>query len=160
MIMFTRDGLTFMYRVGGIAIHDGRVLVEQAIGKGFCFLPGGRVEFGENASDALRREVREELGEPATIGRLLITADNFFDLDGRRIQEVSLYFLVELDEDSPILGRDGMFEGAEPNVVLEWILVDELGRANLKPEFLHEQVRDLPSAPLYVIRDDLGTPPG
>ena len=159
MIMFTRDGLTFMYRVGGIAIHDGRVLVEQAIGKGFCFLPGGRVEFGENASDALRREVREELGEPATIGRLLITADNLFELDGRRMQEVSLYFLVELDEDSPILDRDGMFEGAEPNVVLEWIPVDELGRANLKPEFLHEQIRDLPSAPLYVVRDDLGTPP-
>ena len=159
MIMFTRDGLTFMYRVGGIAIHDGRVLVEQAIGKGFCFLPGGRVEFGENASDALRREVREELGEPATIGRLLITADNLFELDDRRMQEVSLYFLVELDEDSPILDRDGMFEGAEPNVVLEWIPVDELGRANLKPEFLHEQIRDLPRTPLYMIRDDLGTPP-
>ena len=159
MIMFTRDGLTFMYRVGGIAIHDGRVLVEQAVGKGFCFLPGGRVEFGENASDALRREVREELGELATIGRLLITADNLFDLDGRRIQEVSLYFLVELDEDSPILDPVGMFEGAEPNVVLEWIPVDELERANLKPEFLQEQIRDLPRAPLYVIRVDLGTVP-
>ncbi len=158
MIMFTRDGLTFMYRVGGIAIHDGRVLVQQAVGKGFCFLPGGRVEFGENASDALRREVREELGEPATIGRLLITADNLFDLDGRRIQEVNLYFMVELDENSPILGRDGMFEGAEPNVVLEWIPIDELERANLKPEFLQEQIRDLPRAPLYVIREDLGTP--
>ena len=36
---------------------------------------------------------------------------------------------------------------------------DELERANLKPEFLHEQIRDLTSAPLYVIRDDLGTPP-
>ncbi len=159
MIMFTRDGLTFMYRVGGIAIHDGRVLVEQAVGKGFCFLPGGRVEFGENASDALRREVREELGEPATIGRLLITADNLFDLDGQRIQEVSLYFLVELDEESPILGRDGMFEGTEPNVVLEWIPLDELERVNLKPEFLHEQIRDLPSAPIYLIRVDLGTVP-
>ena len=158
MIMFTRDGLTFMYRVGGIAIHDGRVLVEQAVGKGFCFLPGGRVEFGENASDALRREVREELGELATIGRLLITADNLFEFDGQRIQEVNLYFMVELDEDSPILGRDGMFEGAEPNVVLEWIPIDELERANLKPEFLQEQIRDLPRAPLYVIREDLGTP--
>ena len=65
MIMFTHDGLTFMYRVGGIAIHDGRVLVEQAVRKGFCFLPGGRVEFGENAIAALQREIREELGEQA-----------------------------------------------------------------------------------------------
>ena len=159
MIMFTHDGLTFMYRVGGIAIADGRVLVEQAVGKGFCFLPGGRVEYGENAVAALRREVREELGEPATIGRLLIAADNLFELDGRRYQEVSLYFLVELGQNSPILDREGMFEGAEPNVVLEWIPADDLKRANLKPEFLHEHVRDLPSAPLYVIRDELGSSP-
>lgn len=158
MIMFTHDSLTFMYRVGGIAIHDGRLLVEQAVGKGFCFLPGGRVEFGENASDALRREVREELDEPATIGRLVIAADSLFELDGRRYQEINLYFLIELDEHSPILGRAGRFEGAESSIVMEWIPVDDLERANLKPEFLHEHVRDLPSAPLYVIRDDLGTP--
>ena len=44
IIVFTHDGLTFMYRVGGIAIHDGRILVEHAVGKGFCFVPGGRVE--------------------------------------------------------------------------------------------------------------------
>ncbi len=156
MIMFTHDGLTFMYRVGGIAIHDGRVLVEQAVRQGFCFLPGGRVEFGENAIAALQREIREELGEQAEVGRLLIAADSLFELDGRRYQEVNLYFLVELDGDSPILDRDGMFEGAESNVVLEWIPVDELERANLKPAFLHEHIRHLPSAPLYVIRDDLG----
>ena len=42
MIVFTHDGLTFMYRVGGIAIHDGRVLVEQAVGQGFRFLTDPR----------------------------------------------------------------------------------------------------------------------
>ena len=161
MIMFTHDDLTFMYRVGGIAIHDGRVLVEQAVGKGFCFLPGGRVEFGENAVAALRREVREELGDeqPATIGRLLIAADNLFELDGRRYQEVNLYFLIELSEDSPILSRHGRFEGAESSIVLEWTPIDGLERANLKPTFLPEHIRALPSAPLYVIRDELGTSP-
>ena len=159
--MFTHDGLTFMYRVGGIAIHDGQVLVEHAVGKGFCFVPGGRVEFGESAVAALRREATEELGEPAEVGRLLIVADNFFELDGRRYQEVNLYFLIELDENSPIRCRDSRFAGAESSIVLEWIPIDHLERANLKPEFLREHVRDLPSAPLYVIRGDppSDTPP-
>ena len=159
MITFTHDGLTFMYRVGGIAVHDGRVLVEHAVGKGFCFLPGGRVEFGESAVAALQREAREELGEPAEIGQLVVVADNLFELDGRRYQEVNLYFVIELDEDSPILGRDGRFAGAESSIVLEWIPIDELEHANLKPTFLHEYIRDLPSAPLYVNHDDLGTSP-
>ena len=159
MIMFTHDSLTFMYRVGGIAIHDGRVLVEQAVGQGFCFLPGGRVEFGESAVEALRREAIEELGVPATVGRLLIVADNFFELDGRRYQEVNLYFLIDLDEDSPTRGRDGRFAGAESSIVLEWIPVDGLEQANLKPTFLPEHIRTLPSAPLYIFRDERETPP-
>ncbi len=159
MIMFAHDGLTFMYRVGGIAIDDGRILVEHAVGKGFCFVPGGRVEFGESAIEALRREATEELGEPATVGRLLIAADNLFELDGRRYQEVNLYFLIKLNDDSPILGRDGKFEGAESSIVLEWISIDDLKHANLKPTFLPEHIRTLPNAPLYIIRDERETPP-
>jgi 8-oxo-dGTP pyrophosphatase MutT (NUDIX family) len=160
MIMFTHDGLTFMYRVGGIAIDDGRVLVEHAVGKGFCFLPGGRVEFGESAAGALRREATEELGEPAEVGRLVIVADNFFELDGRRYQEVNLYFLMELSAESATRRRDGMFRGHDGDIRLGWIPLDGLERANLVPEFLHTHIRNLPSAPLYVIRDDLGTSPG
>lgn len=157
MIMFTHDGLTFMYRVGGIAIDDGRVLVEHAVGKGFCFLPGGRVEFGESAAGALEREATEELGETAEVGRLLVVADSFFELDGRRYQEVNLYFLMELSAESAIRRRDGMFRGHEGDIRLGWIPLDGLERANLVPEFLRDHIRDLPSAPLYVIRDDLGT---
>ena len=147
-----------MYRVGGIALHDGRVLVEHAVGQGFCFLPGGRVEFGESAVEALRREAIEELGESAKVDRLLIVADNFFELDGRRYQEVNLYFLIKLDDDSPIRGRDGRFAGAESSIVLEWISVDELEQANLKPTFLPEHIRTLPNAPLYILRDERETP--
>lgn len=160
MIVFTHDDLTFMYRVGGIVIDEGRLLIEHAVGKGFCFLPGGRVEFGESAADALRREATEELGETAEVGRLLIVADNFFELDGRRYQEVNLYFLMELAAGSAIRRRDGLFRGHEGEIRLGWIPLDGLERANLVPEFLRDHIRDLPRAPLYVIRDELGTSPG
>ena len=160
MIMFTQDGLTFMYRVGGIFIDEGRLLVEYAVGKGFCFLPGGRVEYGENAAAALRREATEELGEPAEVDRLVIVADSLFELDGRRYQEANLYFLMELSAESAIRRRDGTFRGHEGDIRLGWIPLDGLERANLVPEFLRDHIGDLPNEPLYVIRDDLGTSPG
>ena len=72
MIMSAGGGLTFMYRVGGIAVCDAHLLVEHYNTHGFSFVPGGRVEYGENASQALVREVREELGEEVKIGRFLL----------------------------------------------------------------------------------------
>ena len=72
MVMSSGKGITFMYRAGGIAVHEERLLVEKNLEHGFCFAPGGRVEFGENAVDALAREIKEELGEEVTVGRLVV----------------------------------------------------------------------------------------
>ena len=62
MVMFSNGEITFMYRVGGIALHEGRLLVEHNLRHGFSFVPGGRVEYGENAIQALSRELQEEFG--------------------------------------------------------------------------------------------------
>ena len=159
MIMSSHAGLTFMYRVGGILIRDNRLLVEWNLAGTFCFVPGGRVEYGETAPAALQREAREELGEPVKIARLLAAADNLFVLDGRRHQEISLYFLVQLEATSRIRARDGVFEGTEPGIRFEWIPVDAVERANLMPPFLRELVRDLPDAPVYLARNEIDSAP-
>ena len=160
MIMNSHAGLTFMYRVGGIVIHENTLLVEWNVAGNFCFVPGGRVEYGETAPAALQREAREELGEPVRVARLLAAADNLFVLDGRRYQEISLYFLMELDATSRLLARGGVFDGAEAEIRFEWIPVDAVERANLMPPFLRELVRDLPEVPVYIARNELdsGTP--
>ena len=145
-----------MYRVGGIAVHDGRMLVEQDVRHGFCFVPGGRVEYGENAVEALARELNEELGEEATIGRLVLVADNLFQLDGNWFQEVSLYFLVEFAPGSMVFDRDGTFEGGESGTVFQWIPLAEVEQANLLPPFLRQHVRDLPESTEYITHAEPG----
>ena len=106
MIMSSNRELTFMYRVGGIAVYEGHLLVERNVKHDFCFVSGGRVEYGENAIEALTREVREELGEEVRVSRLVLVADNLFKLDNDRFQEVALHFLVEFAPGSKILDRD------------------------------------------------------
>ena len=155
MVMFSNGEITFMYRVGGIAVHDGCLLVEHDVKRGFCFVPGGRVEYGENAVQALSRELDEEMGGGVEIGRLVIVADNLFELDGIRYQEAGLYFLMEFPPGHPVLGREGRFEAEEPNLVYQWIPLDELKEAELFPRFLREFVLDIPHTPKYVIQSDI-----
>lgn len=49
-----------IYKVGGILIRDRKLLVEKSFGKDFYLAPGGKVEPGEKAQQALVRELKEE----------------------------------------------------------------------------------------------------
>lgn len=51
-----------------IADPIGRVLIVEAV-NGRCYLPGGRIEAGETARQALVREIAEECGWSAVVGR-------------------------------------------------------------------------------------------
>lgn len=48
--------------VGLVHVEAGRLLVVRSRNKKAFYLPGGKIEPGETTVDALRREVREELG--------------------------------------------------------------------------------------------------
>jgi 8-oxo-dGTP diphosphatase len=64
--------------VAGLLIADGRLLVEvrlptRALAPGAVAIPGGHVEGDESLEDAIRREVREELGVVARDVRYVCT---------------------------------------------------------------------------------------
>ncbi|HEX8919017.1 MAG TPA: NUDIX domain-containing protein, partial [Chloroflexota bacterium] len=61
MIHFrTADGV-FNYRVAGLCIQDGWVLLHRMNEDPFWTVPGGRCEMLEPSAEALKREMREEL---------------------------------------------------------------------------------------------------
>lgn len=68
--------------VGAVIVHDGLVLCAQrdtGALAGLWEFPGGKVEDGESQSDALAREIEEELGCRIRVGAPVITVRHAYD---------------------------------------------------------------------------------
>lgn len=72
--------------------HKGHVLVMSGFDsekETYYYRPlGGGVEFGESTTDALQREIREELGQEIRAIQLLDVLENIFTVDGRPGHEI------------------------------------------------------------------------
>jgi 8-oxo-dGTP pyrophosphatase MutT (NUDIX family) len=78
----------------GACVINGRLLLCHSKGAANTYLPGGHVEFRERAPEALRREIEEELGRNATVGRFLGGVEHAFVQKGVPHAEVNLVFEI------------------------------------------------------------------
>ncbi len=161
MISFGTDGVRFNYRVAGVVISRGRVLLHRAEHDDFWALPGGRVELLEQAAVAVVREMREELAAELEVERLLWLVEGFFKLNDRRFHELGLYFLLKLPEESPLhdcaepfYGIEADFGGAPLRLVFQWFDVETLKDARVYPLFLRTALSSLPETIQHVIEDE------
>ncbi len=145
-IRIGEDG-RFNYRVAGILLHAGRVLLHRNR-RGYWALPGGHIEFMEPAAETLRREMREELGVEVTVERLVWVTEHFFrSREGERVHEMAWYFLMSLPGGHPLFERSSLFEGAEgPGLMFGWYPLAELAALELYPQFLRERLPAIPPA--------------
>jgi len=148
------DGIRrFNYRVAGVAIHDGCVLLHQAEGDSFWTLPGGRAEHGETAEETIRREMREELETDVDVVRLLWIVENFFEYDGLQHHEVALYFLIRFPEAS-LPRTSASFDRTTGGVRFRftWHPVrSDLTQVPLFPEFLRQGLLHLPASVVHIV---------
>jgi 8-oxo-dGTP pyrophosphatase MutT (NUDIX family) len=115
-------------------------------------LPGGRVEPGEAAAEAVARELQEELGVVAQVGELSLLAENFFSYLNAAHHEVGLYFNVEIAPDA--LPHDGaMFEGREglKKLLFRWFPTAALAALDVRPSMLKEYLIQSPGAFRHVV---------
>lgn len=156
MITFDRGNLRFSYRVAGVAIRDGKVLLQKPVEGGFCFLPGGRAELQESAGETLRREMQEELHVDVTVGRLLWVVENFFEHNGKTFHELGLYFLMTFADDSPVVdtSKTILVEETKHKFILQWYALDGLDSIQLYPSFLQTALRSLPDSTEHIVHID------
>lgn len=125
----------FHYRAAALVLHDGYVLLHRLAGDNFWALPGGRVNAGEEASQALRREFMEELGLQVECGQLVCTGENFFEYQGQPHHEIGLYFAVSLPSSCALLDKSRTHVGIEAGRRLEfsWFLSSQLQQVDVRP---------------------------
>lgn len=97
-------------RVGGILFEAGEILLlkHNSIGEmGYLWLPpGGGVEFGESAEEALIREFKEETNLEIEIEKFLFTNEMIND----QHHAIELFFLVKRISGKMKLGNDPEFD--------------------------------------------------
>ena len=145
----------FNYRTAAVAVHEDRVLLHREVTADWWIMPGGRVHFGESSSEALRRELREELGVDATIERLLWVVENFFVHEGRDHHEIAHYHLVSLPSESEAATREE-FDAYDGGILqrFRWFGIDAVRDVKLYPSFLRERLGRLPGTPEAIVHRD------
>jgi ADP-ribose pyrophosphatase YjhB (NUDIX family) len=102
--------------------------------------PGGGIEHGERAEDAVRREIREEIGAEITQLRLLQVVENIFTFQGGAGHEIIYVFEAEF-VDRSLYGRDVIHCAEDDGVLFDlgWVAITEMRdpqRPLVPPELL------------------------
>lgn len=85
---------------------------------------GGGIEFGETASDALKREFMEELGLEIIVGTQLAVCENIFTFGGKQGHEIVFVYSAEF-ADKAIYSQDKI------SFIEKGLELDNVGWVNL-----------------------------
>ena len=155
LLSFPVGGTCFNYRVAGVAMRDGHVLVCREDDDDYCMLPGGRVEMGESSPMALVREMAEELVMPVTVGRLLFTSESFYGREGDRYHELGFIYAIELPDNVRPGGQQPFLVREDEGHLLQFSWLPREGpaltHARLMPPWLPARLRTRSSTPEHVV---------
>ncbi|CAM4213350.1 NUDIX hydrolase [Paenibacillus xylanexedens] len=143
-VSYEQNNNKFNFRVAGIVMDAGRVLLHTTEQDDFWNLPGGRVKLNETTEAAIVREMMEELGVHVEAERLAYVSEDFFEYDGLKYHEVGFYYVITLPE-AHKLYSETEFKGLEDNgkLTFQWFSLDELEQMEVYPVFLKKELTNL-----------------
>lgn len=152
-VSFNLDGMRFNYRLAGVVVEDGYVLLHRFAHDDFWALPGGRCELGEPSKVGIVREFQEELSADVRVERLLWTAELFFDHQDTRFHELDLVYKVAFEDKTRFADKTKTYIGieGESELIYQWFPLSELDDVELYPVSLRKGLQNLPETPQMIL---------
>lgn len=126
----------FVIRCRALIIHDGRLLVVKHTPEStFYALPGGHLEWGEGIKECMSREIEEELGIKAELGRLFYV-NTFMD---EEVQSIEFFFEVKNSKDYADLKK---LTGTHSSEIHEFRWVGKNDDARILPPGIDEALKN------------------
>ncbi|MDR1598642.1 MAG: NUDIX hydrolase [Oscillospiraceae bacterium] len=150
-LLFRTEEGVFSYRIAGILIHDGKILLQHVSNDpnytGYS-LPGGHPQFGETNEETLIREFNEEIGANIKVCDLKWVAELFFPWGEKPCHQICLYYEVKL------ANTDGIFlekifisketlENQSFYLNFSWIPLEETTAMEIYPNNIAEMLNGL-----------------
>jgi len=142
-ILFRTDDFIFSYRVAGILIENGNILLQKPKSDDGYAIPGGHVSFGEVSSETLIREYKEEIHADIYVDKLLYVGEIFFPWGNKPCQQIGLYYSVSLADKTqiPMSGTFSAFDELENERIdldFIWVPLSQLKNVELYPTNVKE----------------------
>lgn len=149
-IFFKTPESVFAYRVAGVLIHEGRILLQQLSGGEGYAIPGGHVSLGEEGEAALIREFWEELSADIRIERPVFFGEIFIPWDHRPCHQLCMYYLVSLKDPAQIPTRGDIavndeLDGKIHRLTFRWLPLEELDSVTVYPTTIQPLLKNPPA---------------
>ena len=142
---------------GALVVHNGKLLLVNHVKQGhynFWVAPGGGVIGKEALQEAAHREVGEETGLDARVGKLAYVEETYRPEAGAEARECKFWFHAELTSEPQEISVDAPEAVGEGIVAAAFFTEEELSAITVPPPFLRaefwEDLRTGSSEPKYL----------
>ena len=140
-VRYKNSDFQFLLRVSTLIFNEdeSKVLLFNVTGRNVYMLPGGKINELEESIDAIKREIKEELGWEDLEYSFLGTSEEFVNDKGLNNHQINLIYKgiyknkIEKEE----------FNGLEGNWInFKWIDVKDINDYKIYPNIVNEMVKD------------------
>ncbi|MBP2624136.1 NUDIX hydrolase [Streptococcus oricebi] len=137
MVQDFRTKLTnqvFGVRATALIVRNNQILLTKNHQNNYLTI-GGAIQVDEGTDQAVKREVREDLGIEIEIKQLAFIVENSFCQAGVNFHNIEFHYLVSPLAEPPLLMNE-----AGKEQICEWLDLDKLTEYSIVPAFLKEEL--------------------